>query len=140
MRAEARPCPGGIQTASDEIRREAAQATAARARHERLRRLILWTDAMIEELEQENLKDVDRVSATWRPRLALLFASLPFDFQPTLRASPAPVEVLDLIYEIQEHLFHLRTRRRTTALRRLRRCRPEPAPAGGPEADRLRAG
>jgi hypothetical protein len=80
-----------------------------------------WTDAMIEELELENLRRVDRVSVSWRPRLALLFAALPFDFRPSLRAGPAPVEVLDLIYEVQEHLLDLKNGRPTPGLRRMMR-------------------
>jgi hypothetical protein len=77
----------------------------------RLPRLIALTDLMLDELEALNLADVPRVSAEWRERLVLLFASLPFHYRPRLRAFPSPTEVLDLIFDVQEHLFALRNDR-----------------------------
>lgn len=74
----------------------------------RLPRLIALTDAMLEALEQLNLADVSSVSAEWRERLVLLFANLPFEYCPRLRASPSPTEVLDVIFAVQEGLFALR--------------------------------
>jgi hypothetical protein len=74
----------------------------------RLPRLIALTDVMLDELEALNLADVPRVSAEWRERLVLLFASLPFEYRPRLRAFPSPTEVLDIIFDVQEHLFALR--------------------------------
>jgi hypothetical protein len=74
----------------------------------RLPRLIAVTDLMLDELEALNLADVRRVSAEWRERLVLLFASLPFHYRPRLRAFPSPTEVLDIIFDVQEHLFALR--------------------------------
>lgn len=75
----------------------------------RLPHLIALTDAMLEELEQLNLADVARVSAEWRERLVLLFASLPFEHRARLRAFPSPTEVLDVIFDVQERLFALRS-------------------------------
>lgn len=75
----------------------------------RLPRLIALTDAMLEELELLNLADVARVSAEWQDRLILLVASLPFEHRLRLRAFPSPTEVLDVIFDIQEHLFALRS-------------------------------
>ena len=82
---------GGIQAAVEEGRREVERAEAARSKLARIRRLIVWTDAMIDELERENLRDVHRVSAAWRSRLALLLSSLPFDFRQPARRLRHPL-------------------------------------------------
>jgi hypothetical protein len=72
-----------------------------------VRALIALTDRMVAELEELNLYDVTRVGTEWRPRLAALFAALPFPFAPYLRAHPCPTEVLDLVFEIQAPLLAL---------------------------------
>jgi hypothetical protein len=98
---------GGIQAAVGEAQRRAAQAVTRGDRRALLRWLIRWTDAMIEALELENLSGASRVGERWRSRLIVLFASLPFAFQPWLRAFPTPGEVLDVVYDVQAHLFGL---------------------------------
>ena len=60
---------------------------------------------MVEELEGLNLHDVSRVDFSWSPRLALLFACLPFDYRPRIRANPSPTEVLDVVFDVQAYLF-----------------------------------
>jgi hypothetical protein len=88
----------------------AARAREARSNQARIRRLILRTDAMIEELERENLRQVGRASPAWRPRMSLLISSLPADVRPPLGALRTPSEVLDLVYDVQERLFDLKSR------------------------------
>jgi len=60
---------------------------------------------MVEELEGLNLHDVSTVDFSWSPRLALLFACLPFDYRPRIRAHPSPTEVLDVVFDVQAYLF-----------------------------------
>jgi hypothetical protein len=70
--------------------------------------LIRWTDAMIGELEEDNLRDVRQVSGAWFPRLANLFSVLPFGFRPWLPARPTPTEVMDVLYDAQQNLFDIK--------------------------------
>ena len=60
---------------------------------------------MVEELEGLNLHDVSTVDFSWSPRLALLFACLPFDYRPRIRAHPSPTELLDVVFDVQAYLF-----------------------------------
>src|SRR5437660_12721218 len=99
---------GGIGAAVDEAQRMSALAQAAGSRRTRVQRLIRWTDAMIEELELENLRGIRQLSAAWRPKLAVLLSSLPFDVQRTRRAPRTPAELLDLVYEVQDRLFAIK--------------------------------
>jgi hypothetical protein len=101
------PTVGGIQGAVEEAQRLAAHAVTRGDRRALLRWLVRLTDAMIEALELENLSGASRVGVGWRSQLVLLFASLPFEYQPWLRACPAPTEVLDVVYDVQAHLFGL---------------------------------
>src|SRR5207302_7071286 len=105
-----RPAPnvrmsGGIGAAMEETRRAHAQAQSATGSRTSLHRLISWTDAMIEELELENLRGNHRPSAAWSPRLALLFSSLPFDVGRPIHPPRSHAELLDLVYDVQEGLF-----------------------------------
>jgi hypothetical protein len=86
-----------------------------------LHTLILWTDGIVNELELANLSDVQRLPADWRRRLAPLFFLLPFDLPHRLPTDLAPVEVLDLIYDVQARLFALQraSRRGRTLPKRL---------------------
>jgi hypothetical protein len=106
MRTAAGPrTANGIGVAADEVRRVHDQAQAARSKRLRMQRLIRWTDAMIEELELENIRETHRVSAAWWPRLVILFSSLPFDVGLPRRRPRTPVEVLNLVYAVQARLF-----------------------------------
>jgi len=104
---------GGIRAAIDEASCLRSRAQTARSSRVRIRRLILLTDAMIDELELENIKGIQHVSAAWWPRLALLFSSLPFDVGLPVRHPQTPVEVLDLVFEVQERLFAVKNGRPT---------------------------
>ena len=76
---------------------------------ERALALIKWSDAMIEELELLNLKDVATVSPHLQARLMLFMAALPFEHVPALPASPwSPTELLDLIFDVQGYLFDMK--------------------------------
>lgn len=108
---------GGIQAAIEEAGREVERAEAARWKLARIRRLIVWTDAMIDELERENLREVHRVSAAWRSRLALLLSSLPFDFTQPARRLRTPTDVLDVVFAVQQHLFDMKNGRHAAHLR-----------------------
>jgi len=66
---------------------------------------------MIEELELENLRGIRQLSAAWRPKLAVLLSSLPFDVQRPRRAPRTPAELLDLVYEVQDRLFAIKNGR-----------------------------
>jgi hypothetical protein len=99
-----------IQTAVEEAWREVSRAEAAKAKLTRIKRLIAWTDAMLDELEHENLTHPDRLSPGWRPRLALLFSSLPFEFWHMPRRLRTPADVQELIFEVQQRLFDLKHR------------------------------
>ena len=70
--------------------------------------LIRLTDAMVDELEELNLDDVERVGGDWKPRLTRLFSLLPFDYVPWLRAYPSPTEVLDIIFDVQAPLLEMK--------------------------------
>jgi hypothetical protein len=102
---------GGIGAAVAEARHVSAQAQAERSKRTGIQRLIMCTDAMIEELELENLRGIHLLSAAWWPRLAVLLSSLPFDVRLPIRAPRTPVELLDLVYEVQERLFALKNGR-----------------------------
>jgi hypothetical protein len=101
---------GGIGAAVADASREAERLQDARSRLRRIRRLILVTDAMIEELEQENLRELELVPRRWRARLSALFASLPFSYRPSLDHLRRPTDVLDILYELQGRLFSLKRR------------------------------
>jgi hypothetical protein len=105
------PMTGGIGAAVEEARHVRVQAQAERSKRTGIQRLITRTDAMIEELELENLRGIHLVSAAWWPRLAVLLSSLPFDVRLPIRAPRTPVELLDLVYEVQEKLFALKNGR-----------------------------
>jgi hypothetical protein len=98
----------GLRTAADEHASAAQRQRLCQLERERIPRLMRWTDAMIEELEQLNLRGIRHVMAAWRPRLSLLFAALPFEYEPTIRAYPAPSELLDVMFEIQDRLLGIK--------------------------------
>jgi hypothetical protein len=83
---------------------------------------------MIEELELENLRGIRQVSAAWWPRLAVLFSSLPFDVGRPLRAPRTPVELLDLVYEVQDRLFAIKNGQPSFPGNRLLALRGDPPP------------
>jgi hypothetical protein len=98
---------GGIQAAADQARRDLDHA-ATRARPSRVRRLIELTDAMVEDLERQNLSDVSQLSAEWWTRLAVLQSSLPFDLDTRASRPRTPTQLLQLVFEVQERLFDLK--------------------------------
>lgn len=103
---------GRMGVAVEEIVRELAEARLRTLERDRTSALISWTDSMIGELEVLNLRDVPRVSSDWRGRLALLFASLPFEYVPRLNSYPwSPTEVLDVLFDVQAYLFDLKNGR-----------------------------
>lgn len=106
-----------IQDAIDAIHAAKHSAMASLLERERIPQLIRWTDAMIEELEELNLLEVRRVDISWRPRLALLFSCLPFEYRPSMRAHPSPTQIVDVLFDIQAHLFNLKNGRETWAAR-----------------------
>lgn len=112
-RAPAADAPERIRDAIDAIRAAKHSAVASLLERERIPQLIRWTDAMIEELEELNLLEVRRVDISWRPRLALLFSCLPFEYRPSIRAHPSPTQVVDVLFDIQAHLFNLKNGRET---------------------------
>jgi hypothetical protein len=103
------PATGGIAAAVEDAR-QARRLQEARSTRRRNRRLLLVTDAMIEELEQENLRGVEAVPPGWRARLNLLFASLPFSYGASLEDLRCPTDVLDVIYDLQGRLLRLKRR------------------------------
>ena len=108
--AERRQAGGISEAAREVVAEDAARAREARSDLARIRRLILRTDAMLDELEHENLREVGRVSPAWGPRMSLLLSSLPAGDRPPIRALRTPSEVLDLVYDVQERLFDLKSR------------------------------
>jgi len=96
---------GPMGEANDAVDAARRRAHSTALERERIPRLISWTDSMVEELEGLNLRDVRTVDFSWRPRLALLFAFLPFDYRPSIRARPSPTELLDVIFDVQAYLF-----------------------------------
>jgi hypothetical protein len=78
---------------------------------QRIQRLLQLTDTMVDELEQLNLADVERVGIEWRTRLTFLFSALPFPYLPRLRAFPSPTEVLDVLFDLQAPLLDLKVGR-----------------------------
>ncbi len=105
---------GAIDAASREIGRHLDEARLQQLEHERIESLVRLTDAIVDELEQLNLDDVQRVNGDWRRRLAHLFSLLPFPYSPWLRAHPSPTEVLDVMFDVQGRLLvmrHPRTKR-----------------------------
>lgn len=102
--------------AVEEMVRELAEARLRTLERERTSALISWTDGMIGELELLNLRDVARVPSEWRGRLALLLASLPFEYVPRLKPYPwSPTEVLDMLFDLQAYLFDLKNERSTAS-------------------------
>ena|SRR5438105_10034304 len=99
---------GGIDAAMNEARLLRAQVETAKSRRSGIQKLIAWTDAMLDELELENLRGVREVSPVWWSRLAALGSSLPFDVGLACHLPRTPVEVLDLVYAVQERLFAIK--------------------------------
>ncbi len=100
---------GALQVATDAMARDLGQARRRAVERERALALIKWSDAMIEELELLNLKDVATVSPHVQARLMLFFAALPFGHVPALPPSPwSPTELLDLLFDVQGYLFELK--------------------------------
>jgi hypothetical protein len=97
-----------IDRRPEEFRRHRARAGWLELERARCRNLVHLTDVFVDELEQLNLDEVESVSADWRPRLASLFAELPFPYVPWLRADPSPTEVLDLLFDLQGRLLDLK--------------------------------
>lgn len=99
-----------MRGAVEEMVREQDRARRRTLDRDRTTALIHSIDEMIEELEVLNLHDVTKVSEAWRGRLALLFASLPFEYAPRLNPYPwSPTEVLDVLFDVQGYLFSLRS-------------------------------
>jgi hypothetical protein len=94
-----------------EIRTWPAGGQRRRPERQRVERLIQLTDTMVDELEQLNLADVERVGSEWRQRLTFLFSALPFPYLPRLRAFPSPTEVLDVLFDLQAPLLELKVGR-----------------------------
>jgi len=112
--------PAQVSTSTTVRPIEAASAAISdaiiRARSERwerlqLERLLHRTDRLLEEIEQLNLGEVRRLPAGLKARVSLLLSTLPFDFEPTITASPTPTVVLDVIFDLQELIFELKAGR-----------------------------
>lgn len=102
---------GGIQAAVTTMVSAARRAHEERLQREAIWRLIQLTDGMIDEIEELNLRDVRRVSDSWRPLLVLLCASLPFQLRVKFVTRPSPTELLDVLFDIQQALFDLKNAR-----------------------------
>jgi hypothetical protein len=98
----------GFRATTEELVSATRRQRLHQLERERIRRLMRWTDAMIDELEQLNLRGTRHVMAAWKPRLSLLFAALPFEYEPNIRAYPAPSELLDVMFEIQDRLLGIK--------------------------------
>lgn len=108
---------GSMEEACREIWHHLVWARRRQLERERVQRLIELTDAMVEELEQLNLKEVERVGSEWKPRLTFLFSALPFRYVPCLRARPSPSEVLDVLFDLQAPLLNLKRRQQSPPAR-----------------------
>jgi hypothetical protein len=75
--------------------------------HERATALISSIDAMLEELELLNLREAPTVPSDLQARAMVLFASLPFEYEVSMRVW-SPTELLDILFDVQGHLFDLR--------------------------------
>lgn len=99
---------GQMQVAVEEMLRDLAEARLRTLERDRTSALISRIDGMLDELEILNLRDAKTVSPDWHGRLALLFASLPFTYEPRIGAQPSPTELLDMLLDLQGYLFHLK--------------------------------
>jgi hypothetical protein len=99
---------GVIDDARRENRRRRLRSWHLHPERERVQRLILLIDRMVDELEVLNLRGAERVGREWRCRLAGLFSDLPFPYLPRLRAYPSPTEVLDLLFDLQAPLLSMK--------------------------------
>lgn len=77
-----------------------------------MRWLLARTDAMIEELEVLNLREVERLDATWLLRLGRLVRDLPFVYQAPPRQPQSPTRVLDWLFDLQAGLLAIKSHRR----------------------------
>lgn len=105
---------GRMRAAVEEMARDRAEARLRTLERERTSALISWIDSMIEELELLNLRDVPKVSADWYGRMAMLVASLPFEYKLCMPEHPSPTELLDILFQVQGDLFDLRSGRAAT--------------------------
>lgn len=80
-------------------------------RRERLRleRLIRRTDLLLDEIEQLNLGEVDRLPAKLAVQVALLCSCLPIAHEPAISTSTTPTHALDVVFDLQELIFALKT-------------------------------
>lgn len=102
---------GQMRAAVEEMARDRAEARRRTLERERTSALISWIDSMIEELELLNLRDVPKVSADWHGHMAMLVASLPFEYKLCMPEHPSPTELLDILFDMQGELFDLRSGR-----------------------------
>jgi hypothetical protein len=68
---------------------------------------IALTDSLLSELEVLNLKDRARVPASLEPSLCWLLDNSPVEC-PELSVHISPVELMDMLFELQEALFALK--------------------------------
>jgi hypothetical protein len=70
-----------------------------------VRRLLARSDALIEELEVLNLREIDQVDARCLLRLEELLRSLPFVCDACAWPPSSPTEALDLLFDLQRGLL-----------------------------------
>ena len=104
-----------LKVACEEIVAASVRLRTERTRGASVRWLLARTDAMIEELEVLNLREVERLDATWSQRLGWLVRDLPFVYEAPPRQPQTPTQVLDWLFDLQAGLLAIKSLTRTGA-------------------------
>lgn len=121
-----------LEDANRDIQRLAAEAIRRRLRQQQLNRVVRAIDDLLFQLEDLNLRGVDRVPATLRERASRILEVVPRrEDNDTLRVRYRVVPMMDVLFRAQEVLFRLRDPRRAAHDEEgCEEAAPEPAETG----------
>src|SRR5215472_8533660 len=104
-----------LQEANRDIQRLCREDMLRRWRLQQLDRVVHAIDDLLFQLEDLNLKGVDRVPATLRERAGQILDAVPSrEEYEVLRVRYRVVTMMDVLFRAQEVLFRLRDPRRAT--------------------------
>ncbi len=94
-----------LGSTSEVIWRARTAQVSRYAKRERIRYLIGWTDRLLEELEQLNLRGVERVPVDTRRSFARLVAQIPWESDSSVRVHHKVMAMMDVLFQLQQGLF-----------------------------------
>ena len=96
---------GPMALACEEIRISLDEFASTQRDIRRIRSVVERSDQILAQLETLNVRGVPRVPRPLRAELVRLVDDLPFEFLKPIKPRPKPTALIDLVFDIQQHLF-----------------------------------